>query len=159
MRIDERELEAGEIAVALEHLAHDHLENAGVDGAGGNHLVQLLDREARFRGGRARFGGGRGDRLRDEVVDELERVAMSRRARVNDVLAERESTGFSSREHRILGADHRIEPTLLRLDRRARERRVDELRALRAEIHPDRRRRRGLGRRRVDDDQSLARRA
>ena len=156
-RVDERELEAGQIAVALEHLAHHHLEDAGVDGAGGDHLVQLLDRQARLRGGRARFGGGRGDRLRDEVVDELQRVAVPRRARVDDVLAERREHGLQLREHRVVGADHRVEPALLGLDRRARERRVDELARFAPKSIADRRRRRGLGGRRVDDDQSLAR--
>ena len=31
------------------------------------------------------------------------------------------------REHRVVGADHRVEPALLGFDRRARERRIDEL--------------------------------
>src|SRR5690348_4999367 len=78
---------------------------------------------------------------------------------MNDVLAECGERRLQLRERRVVGADHDVEAALLRFDRRARERRVDEAHVLLGEhlAHP--RRRRGLARRRVDDDQPLWRSA
>ena len=156
-RVDQGELEAGQVAVALEHLPHHHLEDAGVHGARRDHLVQLGDRQAGLRGGGERLGRRRGDRLRDEVVDELQHDAVPRRPGVDDVLAERLQHRLQVRERRVVGADHDVEPALLGLHRRARERRVDEAHALRGEVVAHLRRRRGLARRRVDDDHPAAR--
>ena len=60
--------------------------------------------------------------------------------------------GLQLRERRVVGADHDVEPALLRLDRRARERRVDEPHALRRERLAHLGGGRRLARRRVDDD-------
>ena len=54
----------------------------------------FLHRQPGLHRGRAGLGRRRRDRLRDEVVDELERVAVPRRAGVDDVLAERGEHGL-----------------------------------------------------------------
>ena len=67
-----------------------------------------------------------GDRLRDEVVDELDHEAVAGRARVDDVFAKRLQHGLQRGERRVVGADHDVELAELGLDRRARKRRIDE---------------------------------
>ena len=152
-RVDERELESGQVAVVVEHLAHDHLEDARVHGAGRDDLVHLAQRDARLRRGRAGLGRRRRDRLRDEVVDELDHEAVTGRSGVNDVLAERLQHGPERLERRLVGADHDVEPPLLGLDRRSGERRIDEADAGERERFAHLRRRGRLARRRVDDDE------
>ena len=88
-RVRERELEPGQIAIAVEHLAHHHLEDPRVDRARGDHLVQFPQREPGLHSRGAGFGRRSGDRLRDEVVDELQRVAVPGRAGMDDILTER----------------------------------------------------------------------
>ncbi len=97
------------------------------------------------------------NRHREEIVDELQRMAMARWTHVDHVLAVGTQHGPKLREDGVVGADHRVEPALLGFPRRAREWCVDEFRVLRREIGPDCRSRCRLGRRRVDDDQALSR--
>ena len=155
LRVGDRELEAAEIA--LEHLAEHHLEDAGVDAAGRDHLVQLGERQAALGGDRRRFGDRRRHRHRQHVVDELQHVAVARLADVEDVLAERLQHRLERLEVGGLGADHGVEAAFLGLLRRARQRRVDVARSLGGEVGADARRRRRLGGRRVDDDEAGAR--
>ena len=85
--VRQRELEPRQVA-ALEHLADDHLEHAGIDGAGRNHFMQLANRQSGFRRRRARFGGRGANRLCDEVIDELQDDPVTGGAGMDDVLAE-----------------------------------------------------------------------
>ena len=65
--------------------------------------------------------------------------------------------GLQRREHRLVRADHDVQPALLGLDRRARQRRIDEGDALLRERFARLRGRPRLRGRRVDDDQPVAR--
>jgi hypothetical protein len=155
-RVRQREPQARQVA-AFEHAPDEHLEQPGVHGARGNDLVQLSNRQARLRRGRARFRGRRADRLRDEVVDELQDDAVTGRACMDDVLAERRERRPKLRERFVVRSDDDIEPSLLRLERRAGERRVDKAHVLLGEELAHARGRRRLARRCVDDDQARAR--
>src|SRR5258708_18571174 len=75
------------------------------------------------------------------------------------VLAVGREGGLQPCEGRLIGTDHRVEAPLLGFLRRARQRRVDVERSFGREIAANLRRRRGLGGRGVDDDETLTRRA
>jgi hypothetical protein len=80
-------------------------------------------------------------------------VPGARAADVEHVFGEAAQHRFEFREHRVVGADHHVQPALLSLDRRARERRVDQRDAGRGAALAQQPRRIGLARRAVDDDQ------
>jgi len=103
---------------------------------------------------RERFGRGGADGLRDEVVQQLDRVAGAGRADVDHVLGEAAQHRFELRKRRVARADHHVELAELGFDRRARERRVDEGHALRGGEIAQPRGRIGLARRAVDDHEA-----
>jgi len=155
-RVDQRELEPGQVA-AVEHLADHHLEQAGIHCARRYHFMQFPDRQAGLGRCRKRFRGGRGDRLPDEIVDELEDDAVTRRPRVDDVLAEGGEHGLQFREGRVVSADHDVELAKLRFDGSTGERCVDEAHALFRQRFAHLRGCRRFARRRVDHHETLVR--
>ena len=123
-------------------------------------LVQLPDRQARLgRGGAAPRRVAVAIACAMKLLMSFSTMPWPGGTGVDDVLAERGEHRLQFRERRVVGADHDVELAQLRLDRRARERRVDEAHALRGERLAHLRGRRRLARRRVDDDEPLARHA
>ncbi len=119
--------------------------------------MQLGDRHAGLRARGARLGGRGRDRHGDEIIDELEHVAVTGRPDVDHVLAVGREDGLQPCEGRLIGTDHRVEAPFLGFLRRARQRRVDVERSLGREIAANLRRRRGLGGRGVDHDETFTR--
>jgi hypothetical protein len=78
---------------------------------------------------------------------------------VEDVFAERREHGLHARERRIIGTHHGVQASFLRFLRRARERRIDECRALGAKASRQRAVVPGSDVEVVDDDEILARAA
>ena len=122
------ELEAERAEIAVERLRH-HLEQAGVDRADRDQRDQLLQVDAGARADGEGLGGGGADRLGDEVVEQLDVWPAPGPPTWNTFSAKQRSTGSRRGEGRGLGADHHVELAQLGLDRRARERRVDQGRA------------------------------
>ena len=88
-----------------------------------------LARQARLGADHQRFGIERRIAHRQEIVEQLHRVAGADRAGLDDAAGERLEQRPRARDRRRVAADHDVERSLPGVLRRAAERRVDEARS------------------------------